>query len=267
MEIFGYFAALLIGVTLGLFGAGGSILTLPVLYYLFHIEAELGTAYSLFIVGTTALAGAFPNMRRKTINYRAVIIFSLPSLITVYFTRAYLLHWIPDHIAQIGGYVLTKDIALLLFFSMIMIMAAVSMIRSAARKQSETVEPEKYNYPMIFAEGAIVGVVTGLVGAGGGFLIIPALVLFAKLPMRMAVGTSLLIIAIKSLFGFIGDIQSGQPIEWTFLVTFTAITSAGIFLGAYLGKFIAAEKLKGAFGWFVLVMGVIILIEELFLQI
>ncbi len=267
MEIIGYLAALLIGVTLGLFGAGGSILTLPVLYYLFHIEAELSTAYSLFIVGTTALAGAIPNMRRRTINYRAAIIFSIPSLITVYLTRAYLLHWIPDDIAEIGSFSLTKDIALLLFFSIIMILAAVSMIRGAARKDSSASGPEKYNYPMIFAEGAIVGVVTGLVGAGGGFLIIPALVLFAKLPMRMAVGTSLLIIAIKSLFGFVGDIQSGQPIDWMFLVTFTVVTSAGIFLGSYLAKFIAAEKLKGAFGWFVLVMGVIILIEELFLQI
>lgn len=267
MEILGYFLAMLVGVTLGLFGAGGSILTLPVLYYVFGIDAELGTAYSLFIVGATALAGAIPNMKRKTINYKAAIIFSIPSLITVYLTRAYLLNLIPDQLGHIGAKPIDKDLGLLVLFSLIMILAAISMIRNRKAPEREISQAENYNYPMIFTEGAIIGVVTGLVGAGGGFLIIPALVLFAKLPMRMAVGTSLLIIAIKSLVGFMGDVQSGQPLDWGFLAIFTSLTIAGILLGGYLGKLWPAQKLKGAFGWFVLAMGVIILFEELILHI
>lgn len=267
MEIIGYFLAMIVGVTLGLFGAGGSILTLPVLYYVFGVEAELGTAYSLFIVGTTALAGAVPNMRKRTINYQAAILFSIPSLITVYMTRAYILPVIPYEIATFGDFVLEKDMALLTLFSVVMIMAAISMIRSRKTKEDPNGHPIKYNYPMIVLEGAIIGVVTGLVGAGGGFLIIPALVLFAKLPMRMAVGTSLLIISIKSLFGFIGDVQSGQPLDWTFLFIFTSMTIVGILVGGFLSKFIATEKLKGAFGWFVLAMGLLILFEELILHI
>lgn len=266
MEILGYLGALLVGMTLGMFGAGGSILTLPVLYYLFGIDTSLATAYSLFIVGSTALVGSVPNMRRKTISYRTAIIFSIPSLTAVYLTRAFLLPAIPEHLFTLGSFSMTKDIALLVLFAIIMILAAISMIRHRKVPDHAHDPGSKFNYGMILAEGAIVGVVTGLVGAGGGFLIIPALVLFARLPMKMAIGTSLLIIAIKSLLGFVGDIQSGQPIDWPFMLIFTAVTIAGILIGSALGRLFDAQKQKGAFGWFVLIMGVVILIEEFILE-
>ncbi|HMU68593.1 MAG TPA: sulfite exporter TauE/SafE family protein [Chitinophagales bacterium] len=265
MEIIGYLGALLVGLTLGMFGAGGSILTLPVLVYLFGIDTSLATAYSLFIVGATALAGAIPNMRRGTISYRTAIIFSIPSLTAVYLTRAYLMPAIPETLFSVNDTVITKDIALLIFFALIMIFAAISMIRHRKIPDHSHDPDSAFNYLMILAEGSIVGVVTGLVGAGGGFLIIPALVLFARLPMKMAVGTSLLIIAIKSLLGFVGDIQSGQPIDWPFMLIFTGVTIVGIFIGSALGRVFDAQKQKGAFGWFVFIMGVIILIEELIL--
>lgn len=266
MEILGYLGAIIVGLTLGLFGAGGSILTVPVLYYLFHIETELSTAYSLFIVGFTALIGAIPNMRRGTISYKTAIIFSIPSLIAVYLTRTFLLKAIPDNLFQIGNLAVTKDIGLLLFFAIIMIVAAISMIRQ--RKVADPVYDEKqhFNYPMIISEGLVIGTITGLVGAGGGFLIIPALVVFAKLPMRMAVGTSLLIIAIKSMVGFAGDLQVGQNIDWEFMLIFSALTVAGILFGSWLSKFVNSNKLKGAFGWFVLLMGVFIIVDKLFLE-
>ncbi|MBK6731275.1 MAG: sulfite exporter TauE/SafE family protein [Bacteroidetes bacterium] len=267
MEILGYIGALLVGVTLGLLGAGGSILTVPVLYYLFGVDAELSTAYSLFIVGITALTGAIPNMRKGLVSYKTAIVFAIPSMLAVYITRAYILPGIPDYLFTAGDTVITKDIGIVLFFSIIMIAAALSMIIHGKRNP-DTIEARlRFNYPVIIIEGIVVGVLTGMVGAGGGFLIIPALVLFARLPMKLAIGTSLLIIAFKSLFGFLGDIQSGQPIDWMFMLLFSAITVAGILLGTYLTNFVDGRKLKGAFGYFVLLMGAYIIIRELFLKV
>jgi uncharacterized membrane protein YfcA len=266
MELIGYIAAFIVGITLGVFGAGGSILTIPVLYYLFRIDAELSTAYSLFIVGISALAGAVPNMVARSISYRTAIVFSIPSLIAVYLTRAYLLPAIPEHVFTVGQTQITKEIALLVLFSLIMIFAAISMIRQRLIPDPADHQIGDMHYPMIIAEGLIIGTITGLVGAGGGFLIIPALVIFGRLPMKTAVGTSLLIIAIKSLIGFMGDIQLGRVMDWNLLLFISIITILGILSGTWLNKFTNSTRLKGAFGWFVLIMGIFILIKELFTE-
>lgn len=260
-SILGYLAAGLIGIALGLIGGGGSILTVPVLVYLFHVEPTLATAYSLFIVGTTSLVGGVRSAMKKMVDFRTAIVFAIPSFIAVYLTRRYLVPLIPDSIATFGTFVLTKDIAIMIFFGLIMLAAAVSMIRKKEEEPSED-QPIQYNYPMIVLEGIVVGGVTGIVGAGGGFLIIPALVLFARLPMRMAVGTSLVIIAVKSLVGFLGDIGSGQHIDFKFIGIVSLIAIAGIFLGTYMSRFIESRKLKSGFGWFVLVMSVYIIFSE-----
>ena len=261
-ETLGYFGALIIGVVLGLIGGGGSILTVPVLVYLLGISPVTATAYSLFVVGTSSLVGAVKNMQKKRVAYRTAIVFSIPAFIAVYATRKFLVPAIPDHIITIAGLEITKNLAIMLFFAFIMILASVSMIREQKEKPVQT-EKVNYNYPLIIVEGVIVGVLTGIVGAGGGFLIIPALVLLAKLPMKKAVATSLLIIAIKSLIGFIGDVQNLE-IDWRFLFIFTALSVVGIFVGVYLNKFIDGKKLKKGFGWFVLLMGIYILWKELF---
>ena len=267
LEIFGYFSALLIGISLGLIGGGGSILTLPILTYLFHIDAKTGTAYSLFIVGLAALAGGIRMARQGNVEYRTLIIFAVPALASVYFTRAFIVPRIPEHLFTLGGFEVTGDVGIMLFFALIMLMASVSMIRGR-KEPAETSGEIHYNYPMILLEGIVVGLVTGIVGAGGGFLIIPALVLLAKLPMKMAVGTSLLIIAAKSLIGFLGDIGNpqiglGQGIDWPFLLFFSAIALVGIFMGTWMSKFISGNKLKKGFGWFVLVMGIYIMAERI----
>lgn len=262
IEILGYFGALIIGVVLGLIGGGGSILTVPVLVYLLGINPVTATAYSLFVVGTSSLVGAVKNMQEKRVAYRTAIVFSIPAFIAVYATRKFLVPAIPDHIITIAGLEITKNIAIMLFFAFIMILASGSMIREQREKPVKA-EKVKYNYPLIIVEGLIVGVLTGIVGAGGGFLIIPALVLLAKLPMKKAVATSLLIIAIKSLIGFIGDVQNLE-IDWQFLLIFTALSVIGIFVGVYLNKFIDGKKLKKGFGWFVLLMGIYIVWKELF---
>ena len=260
-QLLGYFGALLIGVVLGLIGGGGSILTVPILVYLMVINPVTATAYSLFIVGVSALVGAIRNIQKGLVDFKTAIVFAIPAFIAVYATRKYLVPAIPDELFNIGTFVMTKNIAIMLFFAFIMLFASISMIRNK-RSDSEEETVISYNFPLIIIEGFVVGVLTGIVGAGGGFLIIPALVLLAKLPMKKAVATSLLIIAIKSLIGFIGDVENLE-IDWTFLLKFTAISVIGIFLGIYLSKFINGKNLKKGFGWFVLLMGIYIIYKEL----
>ena len=264
MEITGYIASIFIGISLGLIGGGGSILTVPVLVYLFGIGAEMSTAYSLFIVGSTALVGGVRNAFLGNVNYKTAVVFTIPAFIAVYATRAYLVPAIPNEIINLGKYVLTKDIAIMVFFALVMLAASVSMIRNKSKAEEEENTLPQLNLPAIILEGTVVGVLTGIVGAGGGFLIIPALVLFAKLPMKKAVGTSLFIIAAKSLIGFIGDVQRyGDQLDWTLLLTVTAIAVFGIFIGIYLNNFIDGKKLKKGFGCFVLLMAVYIIGKQL----
>jgi uncharacterized membrane protein YfcA len=263
-NLFGYFAAALIGVSLGLIGGGGSILTVPVLVYLFHIEPTLATAYSLFIVGTTSAVGGIKSSMKGLVDFRTAIVFAVPSFIAVYLTRRFIVPMIPAELVSFDSVVITKDIAIMVFFGMIMLAAAISMIRQKANEPEEDT-PVIYNYPLIILEGIVVGMLTGIVGAGGGFLIIPALVLFARLPMKKAVGTSLVIIAAKSLVGFLGDIGSGQLIDFRFIIIVSVIAIAGIFLGTYISKFIGSSKLKRGFGWFVLAMSVYVIANEIWL--
>lgn len=266
MEIIGYIGAIIMGLSLGLIGGGGSILTVPILVYLFHIDAVLATAYSLFIVGLTSLIGSGSHMRLGNIHWRTAIVFGIPSILAVYATRAWLVPALPDPLFSVGDTPVTKALGMLIFFALLMVAAAYSMIRKPKAPlgpDERAEEAIKFNYPLILAEGVIVGTITGLVGAGGGFLIIPALVLLAKLPMKQAVGTSLIIIAAKSLLGFLGDLKGDEFIDWGFLGIFSAVAIGGILLGSMLSKRIPNEKLKPAFGWFVLVMGVYIIGREL----
>ena len=265
MEILGYLASILIGVALGLIGGGGSILTVPVLVYLMGVDAVAATGYSLFVVGFTSAIGSISYFKNKLVNIKTAIIFGIPSIIAVFVTRAYIVSAIPSEVFSLSGFVVTKSTLMMLLFAILMIAASYSMIKTG-KTQTDTSEGEqKFNYPLILIEGAIVGVLTGLVGAGGGFLIIPALVILSKLPMKEAVGTSLVIIAAKSLIGFFGE--SGEAvINWTLIATVTAFAVVGIFIGSLLSKKIDSEKLKPAFGWFVLVMGIYIIIKETVLK-
>lgn len=263
-EMLGYAGALIIGLVLGLIGGGGSILTVPILVYALSLNPIIATAYSLFVVGITSLIGAIKNMSKGLVDFKTAIIFAIPAFIAVYLTRAFLIPALPDILLEINNFTLTKNLAIMLFFALIMLLASFSMIRNK-KGENDKDRPVSYNYPLIVVEGIVVGAITGIVGAGGGFLIIPALVLFAKLPMKKAVATSLLIIAIKSLTGFLGDVQN-LDINWPFLLLFSGLSIVGIFIGIWLNKFIDGKKLKKAFGWFVLLMGVYIIYKELAAQ-
>lgn len=261
MEIIGYLSSVVIGVSLGLIGGGGSILTVPVLVYLFGIDPVLATAYSLFIVGLTSAVGSVSYFRKGLVNIKTALIFGIPSIVAVFATRAFIVPAIPAQIFSTETFTLTKSILLLLLFAILMIAASYSMIKKSPVPVEQPDGVQKFNYPLILTEGLVVGVLTGLVGAGGGFLIIPALVILSKLPMKEAVGTSLVIIAAKSLIGFFGE--SGETIiDWVFLFKISGFAIAGIFIGTTLSKKVDGAKLKPAFGWFVLVMGLYILIKE-----
>lgn len=258
MEILGYLGALCIGLVLGLTGGGGSILTVPILVYLMSINPVTATAYSLFIVGTTSTFGAIQNYRKNLVDLKNGFIFAIPSFIAVYLTRKYIVPEIPKIILE-SPILITKDTFLMLFFALIMIFGALSVLK---KKNQETPNEEKRNLIFIGIQTFIIGIIIGLVGAGGGFLIIPSLILFAKLPMRKAVGTSLFIISMNSLVGFMGDVQN-LVIDWMFLATFTAISVVGIFIGMYLTKYTNESQLKKIFAYFVLLMAGIILLKEI----
>src|SRR5687767_165869 len=266
MEIAGYIAALLIGISLGMFGGGGSILTVPVLVYLMHVDAVLATTYSLFIVGVTSLIGGIRAYAKKNVDFKAVTEFGIPSIFSVFITRHYILPSIPQHLFSIGNIQISKDVFLMVLFAILMVVAAVFMIRNNVEDHKYVVEKDRHEKILPLALlGLIVGVITGLLGAGGGFLIIPTMILYLKLPMKTAVGTSLLIIAINSLFGFLFSLKQFEY-EWKLLIGFTVIAIAGILIGNKFAEKFSGFALKRGFGWFVLIMAIYIIIKELFLK-
>ncbi len=261
MEILGYLAAALIGISLGLIGGGGSILTVPVMVYLFGLNPLLATSYSLFIVGSTSLIGAVNNYRNGLVNTKAVLFFGSASIVTVFITRKFIVPVIPENIALAHGFTITWSFLTMVLFGMLMLLASVSMIRDSNSSAFEKECPECIKFFKLLGYGIAIGVVTGLLGAGGGFLLIPVLIFLLKLPTKKAIGTSLMIIALNSLIGFTGDLGH-ILIDWTFLLKITMIAIAGIITGGFISKKIAGDKLKRGFGWFVLVMGMYIILKE-----
>ena len=258
-EIAGYLCSVLIGISLGLIGGGGSILTVPILVYLFHLEPGKATSYSLFIVGLTALIGTWRHYKFGNLQLKTALIFAMPSVCSLLLMRKWLLPLVPDHLFQFGSFSVTKNLLIMVIFALLMIMASLSMIRKTSN-DSAIVTPD---IKRLLSIGFGVGMVTGFLGAGGGFLIIPALVFFAGLPMKQAVGTSLLIISINSMIGFGGDLLQGAHFEYSLLASVAAMAIAGMWLGTWLSRFVQGARLKPAFGWFVLVMGTYILLREL----
>lgn len=258
METLGYLGALLIGLVLGLTGGGGSMLTVPVLTYLLHINPVTATAYSLFIVGTTSVFGAIHNYQKQLVDVKNGFIFAIPSFIGVYLTRKFLVPLLPDVMFKSGNFSISKGSFLMIFFAIIMLLASYSMLKN----KKETTEIKETSLIVLLFQTFFIGIVIGLVGAGGGFLIIPSLVLFAHLSMKKAIGTSLFVISMNSLIGFIGDVQN-LTIDWKFLLGFTAFSIIGIFIGSYLSKFMNEKLLRKGFAYFVLTMALFILFKEL----
>lgn len=262
MHIAGYIASLFIGLSLGLIGGGGSIFTVPVLVYLFGISPVLATSYSLFIVGATSLIGAFNSWQKGFVDFHTAFNFGISSIITVFVTRKLLIPNMPETIS-VGNISMQFSMLTMILFGLLMLVASFSMITN---KIVEDHHPQhKRNAGLLMLYGIGIGLVTGFLGAGGGFLLIPALVLLLHQPMKKAVGTSLLIIALNSLVGFAADIGHHKT-DWMFLSTVAAVAIAGVYAGGWLHQFVHTGKLRNAFGWFILIMGLYIIAREIWLQ-
>jgi uncharacterized membrane protein YfcA len=219
----------------------------------------IATAYSLFVVGTSSMVGTYQKHKKGLVDFKTGLAFSFPSFVAVYLSRRYLVPGIPETLLSIGNFNLTKGMGIMIFFSIIMILASYSMIKN---RKENLENSESQPYYKTFVQGLTIGTITGIIGAGGGFLYVPALVIWANIPMKKAVGTSLVIVTINSLIGFIGDVQT-MDIEWTFILIFTGISILGIILGVFISKFISGKKLKKSFGYFVLAMATYIIYKEL----
>jgi uncharacterized membrane protein YfcA len=263
LALLGYASAVVIGITLGLLGAGGSILSIPVMVYLMGISPVSATSYSLFIVGFSSLIGSAKYYRQGLVNFNLVALFGIPSLLTVFIIRKFIMPSLPEILYQGASFILTKDLAIMLLFSVLMMIASISMIRSYKTLHTINVEEGRIRYLPTIVQGVIVGFFSGIVGAGGGFLIIPALVILCRQPIKMAIGTSLLIISINSCIAFGSDLNNHVHFDWRFLFLFTGIAIVGIIIGNWLNTRISSEKLRPAFGWFVLGMGLCIGLKEL----
>jgi uncharacterized membrane protein YfcA len=265
MFALGYFLGFVMGMTLGLLGAGGSILTVPILVYCFQIAPLTATGYSLLIVGAIALAGAFTYFRQHLVDIRAGVTFSLPAMLAVWLTRTYLIPALPDPLIESGGFAVSKDNMILILFGLLMLASAFFMIRRSrdAPTVEETQPPEGWlRFIVLVLSSAGVGVLTGLVGAGGGFIIVPTLTVLFKLPVKMAVGTSLMVIAMNGLTGFNSDLMSGLTIDAVMLISFMAATLSGMFVGTVLNKLVDPATLCKLFALVTVVLGLFILLEQ-----
>lgn len=263
VESFGYFFALVVGVILGLIGSGGSILAVPIFVYFFLMDEKLATAYSLFVVGFSALVGSAKQYSKGFIDFRTVLVFGIPAILGVSLVRLFLMPLLPDELFKIGQIIVSRRMGILGLFAVVMVPAAFSML--AASKSPHTghkISQINYNYPLFLIEGLIVGGVTGMIGAGGGFLIIPVLVVFGKIEIRVAIGTSLAIVTLKSLIGFfIGDVYN-MEIDWPFLLSFTGVAGIGVLIGNFMQSLLEGPKLRKGFGYFLLLISFFIVYME-----
>ncbi|PHN01585.1 sulfite exporter TauE/SafE family protein [Flavilitoribacter nigricans] len=256
----GYIASFCVGLILGLIGGGGSILAIPILIYLFSVDVVQATAYSLFIVGVTSLMGSIQKYRESLVDLRVGLIFGVPSILAKFLSRKYVVPQIPEVIMDMGPIVLTKRMFILSLFCLMVILAASAMIANRAQPVSRWYEG-KGGSALLGTLGGVIGLITGISGLGGGFIIVPTLLFFTRIPIKKAIGTALFIISVSSLIGFTGDLSHTQ-MAWPFLLGITGIAVLGIFTGNFFSKQLSNLQLKKTFGWFVLIMGVAILLKE-----
>jgi len=257
IHLAGYLICIFIGFSLGLIGGGGSILTIPMLVFFFRIDPVIATTYSLFIVGLTAVSGSIDHYRMRNIDYKTVLLFGLPSVIVLFIMRRWLLGMIPATIVHAGSWVLSKSLFIMIIFSITMLIAGWSMVK----KNPDVHSSEKFSYFRLVVQGCVTGAITGFIGIGGGFIIVPSLVLFAGLPMKRAIGTSLVIITINCLVGILGNIEVVESLNFVFLSILAVLAVIGILIGTWSIRFVPDKQLKPVFGWIILILSAVIFVR------
>lgn len=263
MEVLGFTISVLMGVSLGLLGGGGSIFAVPVLVYIFGIDATHSSMYSNFMVGITAGIGFYGYYLRNLICFKSALGFLLPALTSLFWFKEFLIPQFPDTFQVFNIQPVSKSSLILIITGLLMIIASIRMFSKNENKginRSNEVKPVYLNL-----SGMVIGGLSAFIGIGGGFLIVPALAVFAKLPMKKAIGTALFIILLKSIMGFLIDFNQYQ-FDWTFLIKFSAFGMVGMLAGIYLSGLVSNEKLKKGFAWLIFGVGSMVLIKELFIQ-
>lgn len=258
MELVGYLALIGIGIILSLMGGGGSLLSVPILVYLFSLDVVTASSYSLFIVGTTSLFGALLKQKEQQADLKAGIIFSICSVVAVFSTRKWIIPSIPEVVRFGNDLLVTKRALILGIFAILVIVASLMIL---LKRTWATIEPAKQRLKFLVPVSFTTGIIGGFVGAGGGFLILPSLVIFARLPFKVAVGTTLLVIAFNSLLGFLGDVMN-YSINWLFLVMITGLASMGMLLGNLVSSKIPAYYLRLSFAWIMMITAIVIIVKE-----
>lgn len=265
MDSIGFIAASLMGLILGLLGGGGSMLTVPILFYIFKLPAVIATGYSLIVVGITSLIGAVHYGKDRLVEPKTAILFALPSMAGVFTARKWLVPSLPEAV-ELGLISITKDQTIMIAFASLILAVSVSMLMIKREELAPQRLPDsKTKQTLLLAgQGLLTGIVTGFVGAGGGFIIVPILILLTGLPVRKAIATSLFIIAINSTAGIAGDISEGLTIDPFFLGKFIAFTIVGVVVGSMINRAVPVALLRKGLAYFVFTMGVLIMLKELF---
>lgn len=254
------------GLLLGLIGSGGSMLTVPILVYLFGMKPHVAAGYSLLVVGSTAAVGVVNYWRQGLIKTRDTLVFVLPSTFMILLTRGYLVPALPDPILTVLGYSLSRGAFIMSLFALLMLLAGSLMLKPVATSSKNRPSYDPYDHPIKLCLGSgMVGLLAGLVGAGGGFLIIPVLIILYGLTMKQAIGTSLAVIMVNSLLGFQGDwLIAGIDIDWSILGPFLGLAILGMFVGIRFNQRVDGVKLKRGFAIFMLLLGCSILLKEMY---
>jgi uncharacterized membrane protein YfcA len=259
-ELETYMASILIGLCLGLIGAGGSILTIPVFVYILKTDPVASTIYSMFIVGCCSLVGSILSFYKKLVDLKTALLFGMPSVTGVFIARKLIFPILPEKLFFIGSFEVTKDDLIMISLAIIMFFISMKMLKRSVEPIMKNDTPRRRT-ALVLLQGTITGIITGLLGIGGGFLIVPALLLLLRLPVRSAIGTTLVIITINSTAGFVSS-YSSIPMEWTLLIKFALGSIVGIIAGTKLSERIQANNLKKSLGWFIVFTSVYILYRQ-----
>lgn len=261
LHLFGYLGVIISGILLGLLGGGGAIIIVPIMVYLFGIAPVTATGFTFFVIAFTSLVGFYRYYRQNLVSIPTALIFGLPSVVTVFISRRLILPALPDDLFQAGNFHFTKDMGIMVLFASLMLATSVNIL--FAKRPADIKATDEKKYGRLIVRGLLVGLITGFVGGGGGFLIVSALVLLLGMSVKSAVGTSMIIISVNSIIGFIGHISLGGDIDWKFISVFTVLAIGGIIIGNLISGLFPESMLRKVFGWFLVVMAAYILMQEI----